>query len=166
MIKGRLSLFAVTMHAVLVAVAAGAFLSYPEIFSDGDITTDDPVFYILFFLFLIYAGFAAISPFVSLKSIRIDADGLTYRYPLLKKVYPLNEVEGFFIMEIPSRDYTYETIYPVSRGRILPSVSSFYISNYQEIKSSIPLKDLGRVRFSWGNYLVVVTSKKYNELKR
>lgn len=166
MIKGRLSIYAVAMHAVLVAVAVGAFFSYPVIFSDGDITTDGPVFYMLIFIFVIYTFFAVVSPFVSIRNVHIDDKSLNYRYLLRKRVYLLETIEGYFTMELPSRDYTYETIYPVSRGIILPPVSSFYLSNYEEIKNRIPLKNLGKVRFSWRNYCLILLVKKYNELRK
>ena len=78
----------------------------------------------------------------------------------------LKDIDGYFTMELPSRECTYETIYPVSTNRILPPISSFYTSNYDEVKKFIPLKNMGKVKFSWKNYMMVLLFKKYKELDR
>lgn len=165
-IKGKFSILAVILHVILVIVAGMAYWSMRPLFISGEIGIGDITFYIVVPLFVIYTLFAVVSPFVSIKNVYIDDTSLSYKYLLMKKSFKLEDVDGYFIMDLPSRDATYETIYPVSRNRILPPVSSFYISNYDEMKNEIPLKKLGKVKFSWKNYMLVLFFKKYNELDR
>ncbi len=135
-------------------------------FISGEISYGDPLFFITVPLYIVFTLFAIISSFISIKNIFIDEKFLRYRYLFFSKRYNLNNIDGYFTMELPSRDTAYETIYPVSSNRILPPISSFYTSNYDEVKKAIPLKNLGKVKFSWNNFLVVLIFKKYNELKK
>ena len=165
-IKGQFSILAVILHILLIVVAVMAYWSMRPSFISGEIGTGDIMFYIAVPLFVIFTLFAVISPLVSIKNIYIDDASIIYKYLLMKKCFKLEEVDGYFTMDLPSKDATYETVYPVSRGRILPPISSFYLSNYDEVKKEIPLKKLGKVKFSWKNYLLVLLFKKYNELER
>lgn len=166
MIKGRFSISALLLHIMLIGVAAGAYWGMSPMFISGEISYGDPLFFITVPLYIVFTLFAIISSFISIKNIFIDEKFLRYRYLFFSKRYNLNNIDGYFTMELPSRDTAYETIYPVSSNRILPPISSFYTSNYDEVKKAIPLKNLGKVKFSWNNFLVVLIFKKYNELKK
>jgi hypothetical protein len=165
-IKGEFSILALFLHILLVAVAGVAYWQMSPLFTSGEISFSDPEFYIAVPLFAVFTVFAVISPFVSIKNILIDDSSIKYKYLLTRKIFNLQDVDGYFTMELPSRDTTYETIYPVSRNIILPPISSFYISNYDEVKKALPLKNMGKVKFSWKNYMLVLFFKKYNELDR
>ncbi len=165
-IKGEFSILALIMHILLIAVSAGAYLGMSPLFTSGQITPGDPLFYLTVPFFVVFVLFSVISPFVSIKNIYIDEKSLRYRYIFFSRNYNINDIDGYFTMELPSRDTTYETIYPVSRNRILSPISSFYLSNYDEVKELIPFRFIGKVKFSWKNYLLVLLYKKYNELDR
>jgi hypothetical protein len=165
-IKGEFSILALLMHILLIGVSAGAYWGMSPLFISGEITAGDPLFYLTLPLYALFTLFAVISPFISIKNIYIDDSTLVYKYFLFSKSYNLKDVDGYFTMEIPSKDTTYETIYPVSRNRILSPISSFYLSNYDEVKEQIPLRFIGKVKFSWKNYMLVLLFKKYNELDR
>ena len=165
-IKGQFSILALCLHILLVAVSIGAYRGMSPMFISGEITSGDFLFYITVPLYVLFTLFAIISPFVSIKNIYIDDSTLLYKYLLFRKRYNLKDVEGYFTMELPSKDTTYETIYPVSRNRILSPISSFYLSNYDEVKKDLPIRSLGQVKFSWKNYMMVLLFKKYNELDR
>lgn len=166
MIKGEYSILAVILHLFLLGVAGVMFWQMSPLYTTGEIGAGDILFYVTVPVYVIFVLFAVISPFVSIKKIIIDDTSIVYRYLLMKKSFNLQEIDGYFTMDLPSRDATYETIYPVSRNRILPPVSSFYISNYDEVKKSVPFRKMGKVKFSWKNYMTVLLSKKYNELDR
>lgn len=165
-IKGEFSILALFLHILLIAVSGIAYWKMSPLFVSGEISLSDPEFYIAVPLFVVFTLFAVISPLVSIKNICIDDASIKYKYLLARKTFNLKDVDGYFTMEIPSKDTTYETIYPVSRGRILPPISSFYTSNYNEVKEAVPFKKLGKVKFSWKNYMLVLFFKKYNELDR
>lgn len=165
-IKGEFSIFALLMHILLIAVSAGAYWGMSPMFISGEISSGDPLFYITLPLYGVFVLFSILSPFISIKNIYIDEKSLRYRYLFFSRSYNLKDVEGYFTMEIPSKDTTYETIYPVSRSIILSPISSFYLSNYDEVKEQIPLRFIGKVKFSWKNYMLVLLFKKYNELDR
>jgi len=165
-IKGKVSITAVILHIFLIVVSGMMYRYMSVFFYSGEIKPDDILFYVIIFIFILFTLFAVISPLISIKNIYIDETSLCYRYLLLKKSYDLKEIEGCFTMELPSRDTTYETIYPVSRNKILPPISSFYISNYDQVKKEIPFRSLGKIKFSWKNYMVLLLFKKYNELNR
>lgn len=165
-IKGQFSILALFLHILLVAVSIGAYRGMLPMFISGEITSGDFLFYITVLLYVLFTLFAVISPLVSIKNIYIDDSVLLYKYLLFRKSYNLKDVDGYFTMELPSKDTTYETIYPVSRNRILSPISSFYLSNYDEVKKDLPIRSLGKVKFSWKNYMMVLILKKYNELDR
>jgi len=164
-IKGEFSILAVLLHGMLLFFSGMVYWKMSPLFISGDIGTNDYTFYIVVPLYIIFTLFALISPLVSIKNIIIDDTSIIYKYLLMRKSYDLKDIDGYFTMEIPSKDTTYETIYPVSRNRILPPVSSFYTGNYDDFKKNIPLKNIGKVKFSWKNYLTVLIFKNYNELK-
>lgn len=166
MVKGRFSIFAGILHFFLVAISAVAFWQVSPFMSSEMTASDRYVLYCAVPLYIIFTIYALVSPFVNLKNVIIDDISITYRYMLRKKSFRLKDIEGYFTMELPSRDTTYETIYPVSSNRILPPVSSFYISNYDQVKKAMPLKNMGKVRFSLKNYFVILFTKKYTELNR
>jgi len=165
-IKGRFSILAAFLHIMLIGFSGMVYWKMSPLFTSGEIGTEDYTFYITIPLYVLFTLFALISPLVSIKNIVVDEVSIRYKYLLMRKSFNLKDIDGYFLMDLPSRDATYETIYPVSGNRILPPISSFYISNYDEVKKNIPLKNLGKVRFSWKNYLVVLLFKKYNELKK
>ncbi len=163
-IKGQFSILALFLHILLIAVSIGAYRGMSPMFISGEITSGDLLFYITVPLYVLFTLYAVISPFVSIKNIYIDDSTIVYKYLLFRKSYHVKDVEGYFTMELPSKDTTYETIYPVSRNRILSPISSFYLSNYDEVKEQIPFRFIGRVKFSWKNYMLVLLFKNYNEL--
>lgn len=165
-IKGEFSISALFLHILLIAVSGAAYVGMSPMFTSGEINPDDIIFYITVPLYIIFTLYALVSPLISIKNIFIDGTSIQYKYLLSRKTFNLKDIDGYFTMEIPSKDTTYETIYPVSRNRILPPISSFYISNYDEVKKAILLKKLGKVKFSLKNYMLIQFFKKYNELDR
>jgi len=165
-IKGKFSVLAAVLHVFMIGISGIIYWKMSPLFISGEISTDDFFFYIVVPLYILFTLFALLSPLVSLKNIDIDDTLIVYKFILFRKSYSLKDIEGYFTMELPSKDTTYETIYPVSRGRILSPISSFYLSNYDEVKEKIPFRFFGKVKFSWENYMVVLLFKKYNELKK
>ncbi len=166
MIKGKVSISAVILHLFLIGVAIAMYWQMAPVVRGAESQSDRYIFYVAVPIYIVFVIYAMVAPLVNLKSVTIDDKTVIYRYLFFKKSILLIDVDGFFTMEIPSRDYTYETIYPVSNNKILPPVSSFYISNYDEFKNNMNLKMLGKVKFSWKNYLAVSIFKKYSELSR
>jgi hypothetical protein len=166
LIKGKVSILALILHVLLAAVAGAVYWQMSPLFISGEINTGEAAFYIAIPIYILFTIFAVISPLVSIKSIIIDENSISYKYLLARKIFNLKDIEGYFTMDLPSKDATYETIYPVSRNRILPPISSFYTSNYDDLKKAVPLKSMGKVRFSWRNYMLILLFRKYNELDR
>jgi hypothetical protein len=64
-------------------------------------------------------------------------------------------------MKVPSRHEEYLTAYPVSEGRILPAISSFYFDNYDDIIKQLPGEEITKIKFSWSRYFnMAVLGKK------
>ena len=166
MIKGKISIMAVFLHLLLIAVPVILFWQSAPILDSAESSADRYVIFCAVPLYVIFTLYAVAAPLVNLKTVIIDDVLISYKYLLRKKNYSLKDVDGYFTMELPSRDNTYETIYPVKNNKILPPISSFYTSNYDEIKKAIPFRNLGKVKFSWKNYLVLLLYKKYNELNK
>lgn len=166
MIKGKFSRLAVVLHLFLLVIPVMAFWQGSKLINSGEIEADSLIFYMIAAVFVLFTIYAVVSPILNIKEVYIDDKIFIYKYLFFRKSYTLNEIDGYFTMEVPSKDTTYETIYPVMRNRILPPVSSFYISNYDDLKNSFPLKHIGRVKFSWKNYFIILFVSKYNELDR
>jgi len=68
-----------------------------------------------------------------------------------KKVFNLDELDGFSISFLPSQGGTYEYLYLILNNKKVVKISEFYHKNYSEFKQVIILKtrDLGNERFSY-----------------
>ncbi len=107
-------------------------------------------------------AFALIFPFAASYNIIIDEKYMTYTWifaPLRKK-FLLDEIEGYYTILLPSRDNVYLTAYPQKNGRLLSSISTFYVDNYDEVIAALNKPHLGRLNFSWRTYFVDILIKK------
>lgn len=165
MVKSKVSWLVVALHIMLVGIT-GVLVWYIFPFVRNGSWMESVQNGIYFFITIIFGAFSLVSPFVNIKIIKIDDTALIYRYMLWQKKYIFTKINGYFLMDVPSRQGTYETIYPVSDNRILSPISSFYCDNYDEIKKALPVDNLGKIPFSWDNYKITVFSKRYDRIKR
>lgn len=93
--------------------------------NSGETSIEGYVLYITAPIYMIFILYSIIAPLANLKTIIIEDISITYKYLLMKKKYNLKEIDGYFTMELPSRDNTYETIYPVRNNTILPPIDPF-----------------------------------------
>lgn len=73
--------------------------------------------------------------------IRIDHEKIVYTNPVLpflKKTKYFHDYDYFHTVEERSRSNSYETIWLIKNKVLVDRISSFYYSNYSEMKQSIP----------------------------
>jgi hypothetical protein len=106
--------------------------------------------------------FALGYPLLALYRIRIEYGSLIYSWLILPrtKTIPLSRIDGYYSVLVPSRQAEYITFYPVSRGRVLPAVSSFLFENSADFIAASGLTHLGRLPFTWRLYFIHILLQK------
>lgn len=80
------------------------------------------------------------------KLIKVDINGITLINPLfhnLRNTKQWTDFDYFILVEEATENDTYEAIWLVKDGKIKVRISSFYYSNYIDLKKQIKLKSLG-----------------------
>lgn len=80
------------------------------------------------------------------KFIIIEEKGITFVNPLLPFLRfsrPWNSYDYYLTIEEYSRGGTHEAIWLIKNGRVKGRISSFYYSNYNDLKDSLSLRDRG-----------------------
>jgi len=93
------------------------------------------------------------------KFIITDNNGITFinpLFPILRIANQWTDFDYFILVEEASRYDTYEAVWLVKDGRIKARFSSFYYSNYKDLKKQIKTKDHGKKHYGPFKQLFVV----------
>lgn len=161
-VKSEFNIVVYFLYIILVVFAGfTTFRFIPQMINSPEVK--GVPLYILLFSFGIFDIFAVIHPLNSCYNVFYDGEYLLYKWTFIPRSIKIHaeKVEGFYTMKIPSRHDEYLTAYPVSEGRILPAISSFYFDNYDDIVKQLPCVEIARIRFSWSSYFnMAVLGKK------
>lgn len=162
LVKSEFSIVVYFLYIVLVVFAGFAtFRFIPQMINSPELK--GVPLYILLVCFGIFDIFALFHPLNSCYNVFYDGEYLTYKWTFIPRSIKIHaeKVDGFYTMKVPSRHEEYLTAYPVSEGRILPAISSFYFDNYDDIIKQLPGEEITRIKFSWSRYFnMAVLGKK------
>ena len=153
MVKSKFNIMLYILYPML-AIAAGFatyYFVHAALFESGINTVS---LYILGLCVILMDLFAVIHPFTACYDTLYDGEYLVYRWKFIprNKIIRITDIEGYYTMKVPSRDNEYLTAFPVTRESVLPSISSFYYDNCDEVIKGLPVKHLGELPFSWKVY--------------
>jgi hypothetical protein len=159
--KTKISIPPLSLYVLLLIVS---FFSVYYLFKYLDareflITTAS--FFYCFSILLLFI-FSIVYPVTALYRVELRNNYLEYSWIIIsrRKKVALAEIEGYYSILLPSRNSEYLTFYPVSRGRVLPAISSFAFSNSGEFIIRTGLKHLGMLPFSWKMYFWNILIRK------
>lgn len=99
-------------------------------------------------LFLTLWAFAFTLLNTECKRWKIDANGLSsspFLFPFLKRHYAWKDFDFYMITEEYTRKESHEAIWLIKDRKLKARISSFYYSNYEELKSAIPISYKGKL---------------------
>lgn len=162
LVKSEFNIVVYFLYIILVVFAGAAtFRFIPQMINSPEIK--GVPLYILLFSFGIFDIFAVAHPLNSCFNVFYDGEYLLYKWTFIPRSIKIHaeKIEGFYTMKVPSRHDEYLTAYPVSDGKILPAISSFYFDNYDDIVKQLPGVEIARIRFSWRTYFsMAILGKK------
>ena len=85
------------------------------------------------------------------KYMKIEKDKITFInpiFPFLRKTKYWNEYDCKQTVDEYSSGGSYEALWLIKNGKLKVRISSFYYSNYDELKNSIILEDRGKLRIN------------------
>ena len=102
--------------------------------------------------FIIFLQLFLLKGFVrDCKYIKIDEDKITFINPILpflRKIKHLSEYEYKQTVEEVSGSDTREALWLIKNGKVTDRFSSFYYSNYDELKNNIAIENKGELRIN------------------
>ncbi len=103
------------------------------------------------------------------KFVITDSNGITFINPLLpifRQKRNWNEFDYFILVEENSRYSTSEAVWLIKDGKVKGRFSSFYYSNYQDLKGQIKTRGKGKKSFSpLGQLFVLMGLKKIKDYR-
>ena len=159
--KSEFSIVVYFLYIVLVTFAGvTTFRFIPQMINNPELK--GVPLYILLACFGMIDLFAVIHPLNSCYNFFYDGEYLLYKWTFIPRNIKIHaeKVEGFYTMKVPSRHDEYLTVYPVSEGKILPAISSFYFNNYDDIVKQLPGAEIANIKFSWRAYFNMAVLRK------
>lgn len=161
LVKSEFSIMLYILYPML-AIASGFATYYfvrSAMFEGG---MNGAALYILGFCVLLMDVFAILHPLFACYDLSYDGEYLLYKWKFIPRRMKtgITGIEGYYTMKVPSRDNEYLTAFPVAGSSVLPSISSFFYDNYEDIIKGLPVKHLGELSFSWKVYFRLSFSKK------
>jgi hypothetical protein len=103
---------------------------------------------------VVFDSFALLQPLITCYKITVSEVYLDYKWTFVpfSKRYEKSKIKGYISIELPSRQATYLTYYPVLGNKLLPSISSFTLTNAKEVIEGTGFTSLGKIPFSWKFY--------------
>lgn len=160
-IKSEFSIMLYILYPVLAAACGFAtyYFVRSAMFERG---MNDAALYILGLCVLLMDVFAILHPMLACYDVYYDGEYLFYKWKFIprNRKFRIQDIDGYYTMKVPSRNNEYMTAYPVQGNAVLPSISSFFYDNYEDVVRGLPVKHMGEIPFSWTVYFRLAFSRK------
>lgn len=161
-IKSKANIFVYILFAVL-AVGTGMLLWYTtkSVMSGRYLNSVNDIVLLVLTPPIVY--FVIIHPFLSWYTFTVTETQIIFSrtlLPFIKISVLLTDLDGYYTMNVKSRESEYLTYIPVSNGMPLPLISSFYIDNSRKIIEATGVKFIGHIPYSMKRYFTITLLKR------